>query len=411
MGKIQTWNYKGLNSITGKSTKGRIQAPSKDQAIEILSDKDVVPLNVTRVSSAHNWLTEERYSKASHRDVALFIRGFSTAMSSNMRTEDALLIAANGVRSSALKHIAKDISQKYANGVSLSDAFAEHSKIFGAEVAAIVEAGQASGQTHLALLALADAKERSSRIRGKVISSLIYPAVVLSAAFGALIVVIVVVLPKVQTLVDELGMEMPTMTKYLVVISDILKTQSIAVLVVAVISIVVVSVLSRTPKGRHFKSYVAMKSPLFGKVVQGMNTSMLCELCGVMLSAGVAQVRTMELLSLSIRNHSLASELKKIPHRLMNGLELDAACKISVPPMDPVIPALAQQTTSGLNDPGKPWKSYGAAMAEETDRRADTLKSSIEPVMVIIVGLIIGLMAAAVYMPMLQVYDFMNTLE
>lgn len=410
MDKIQTWNYKGINGITGKPAKGRIQASSKDDAIKLLSDESVVPLNVTRVSSAHNWLTEERYSKARPRDVALFIRGFSTAISSNMRTEDALLIAANGVRSTALKNIAKDISYKYANGVSLHDAFAEHSRIFGAETAAVVEAGQASGQTHRALVALADAKERSSRIRGKVISSLIYPMVVLSAAFGALIVVIVVVLPKVQTLVDELGMEMPMMTKVLVVISDILKNQSIAVLVVGVISVVTIVILLRTPKGKHFKSYVAMKSPLFGKVVQAMNTSVLCELCGVMLSAGVAQVRTMELLSLSMRNHSLASELKKIPHRLMNGLELDAACKMSVPPMDPVIPALAQQTTSGLNDPGKPWKRYGTAIAEEADRRADTLKSSIEPVMVIVVGLLIGLMAAAVYMPMLQVYDFINTL-
>lgn len=410
MAEARTWDYQGVDTITGKKTKGRLQAIGEEEVNEILDRENVVPLKISQVSNTQSWLTTS-INRVSRRDVALFIRGYSTAASSNMRTEDALQIAATGIRSSSLKNIAQDISLKYANGMPLHEAFRSYSRIFGEETSAVIEAGEASGQTHLALLALADAKERSGRIRGKVISSLIYPIVVLSAAFGALIVVITVVLPKVQELVDQLGMDMPTLTNTLIILSDILKNNTIPALIVGSTAFVAMIMGLRTPQGRIFKSYVAVKLPLFGPVIKGMNTSMLCELCGVMLSAGITQVRTMELLSVTIRNKIISSELKQIPERLISGIDFHTACKMSVPKIDPVVPALAQQTASGLKDPGKPWRHYGLAVAEETDRRADILKTAIEPIMVILVGILIGLMAGAVYMPMLQVYDFMNTLQ
>lgn len=411
MADLKTWDYQGVDSFTGKTTKGRVQAIDEESAFEIINKKDVVPTHVTRISNTQKWLTSDRHSKPSRRDIALFIRGYSTASASNMRTEDALEIAAAGVRSSSLQNIAREISNKYAGGIPLHEAFREYSNVFGPETSAVIEAGEASGQTHLALLALADTKERSGRIRGKIIASLIYPSVIMLAAFGAFIVVLLVVLPKVQDLVGELGMEMPVLTQVLVTFKNILTNQTVPALIVLAIGMLLLFTFLNTDKGRIFKSYVAMNLPLFGSVIRGLNTSMLCELSGVMLSAGVTQVKTMELVALTVRNHVISSELKEIPGRLISGIEFEAACKMSVPVIDPVIPALAQQTAAGINNPGKPWCHYGKAVAEETDRRADALKSSMEPLMVITVGLIIALLAGAVYMPMLQVYDFMNTLQ
>ena len=411
MAKTVTWNYQGIDNTTGQSVSGAVQANTAEEAADNASAEGVTPISVSRASTAGTWLTSDMRVRASKREVAMFIRGYSTAASSNMRTEDALKIAAAGVRSRSLKRVAYEISEMYANGISLHEAFSEYSDVFGTEAAAVIEAGEASGQTHLALSALAEAKERSSRIRGKIVSALVYPVVVLSAALGALVVIITVVLPKVLSLTEELETDLPMLTQILVSISDFLKEKTVISLIIGAIGFLTLAVALSTEQGRTFKSHAAMNMPLFGPVVRGMNTAVLCELCGVMLSAGVTQVRTMELLAVSVRNHVMSAELKQIPQRLVSGIDFDTACKMSVPKIDQVIPALAQQTAAGLNDPGEPWRRYGEAVAEDTDRRADTLKSAMEPIMVIVVGLLIGLMAAAVYMPMLKVYDYMNSIQ
>ena len=411
MAKTQLWKYQGVDSATGQSVSGKVQALSEEDAMDAVTSAGAVPISVKRSTHMLSFLTKEFNRKPRKRDVAMFIRGYSTAASSQMRTEDALRIAAAGVRSKSLKRTAKAISDMYANGTPLHESFGAHSDVFGAETAAVMEAGEASGQVHLTLSALADAKERSGRIRGKVITALIYPSVVLAAAIGALAVIILVVLPKVQDVVSELETSLPALTQVLVTVSDMLKANAFITMLLASISALGLYLGLNTSVGKILQSYTAMYIPLFGPVVRGMNTAMLCELCGVMLSAGVTQVRIMELLSVSIRNHVVASELKQIPGRLVSGIDLQTACKMSVPKIDPVIPALAQQTAAGLSDPGEPWRRYGSAVAQEADRRADTLKSAIEPIMIIIVGILIGLMAAAVYMPMLKVYDFMNTIQ
>ena len=409
--ETKLWNYRGIDSTTAQPVTGKIRASTEEDALNNASADGVIPISVSRATNTGNWLTGEVRRKASKRDIALFLRGYSTASASNMRAEDALQIAATGVRSTALKRITREISEMYANGVPLHEAFASYSEVFGNEAAAVMEAGEASGQTHQALQALADAKERSGRIRGKIVSSMIYPAVVLSAALLALVAIIVLVLPKVQDVVTELETDLPALTQSLVTLSEIVKKNTIPMLLILVLGILTLRVLSKTTQGKVVQSYIALYVPLFGPVVRGMNTAMLCELCGVMLSAGVTQVRTMELLSVAVRNHVIAGELRQIPQRLINGIEFDAACKMGVPKIDPVIPSLAQQTAAGLSDPGEPWRHYGTAVAEDTDRRADALKSAMEPIMVIVVGVLIGVMAAAVYMPMLKVYDFMNTIQ
>ena len=179
---------------------------------------------------------------------------------------------------------------------------------------------------------------------------------------------------------------------------------------VAIASSVLIYAMLSTDTGKMFKSRMALNMPIVGPVTKRLNTSVLCELCGVMLSAGVTQTRTMELLSEAISNRVIAGELRKIPQRLLQGMDFNNALKLSVPKLDPVIPALAQQSAAGLNDPGEPWRRYGKSMAEEADRRADLLKSVMEPLMIAMMGVLIGILAAAVYMPLLQSYKQLETL-
>lgn len=410
------WTYRGIDTVTAETVSGTVSAATEAEALDAASKEGVVPLSVRRDTAMAAWLTTDTRKTAKRRDIAIFIRGYTTAASSNMRTEDALSIAVSGVRSAPLVRAVDDIIEMYGNGVPLYEAFAVHSTMFGEETAAVLEAGEASGQTHSALSALADAKERSSRIRGKIITAMVYPIVVLIAALGALAVIITFVLPVIEEVIAGLGQdgeasELPLLTSILIGVSDAVKANIVITLVVVVVLLLGAWMVLSTEPGKRAKATVALHAPLVGPVVRGLNTSMMCELGGVMLSAGVTQARTMELLSLSIRNRVLAAELEQIPQRLINGMELDTACKMSVPTIDPVIPSLAQQTASGLQDPGEPWRRYGSAIGEETDRRADVLKSAMEPLMIIIVGLVIGLMAAAVYMPLLKVYDTLETLQ
>ena len=413
MSERSDWTYRGIDTLTAQTVSGTVQAATEAEALDAAAKDGVVPLSAKRDKPMATWLTTDTRKKAGRRDIAIFIRGYTTASSSNMRTEDALRIAASGVRSAPLVRAVDDIIKMYGDGTPIHEAFAEYSTMFGEETASVLEAGEASGQTHSALSALADAKERSSRIRGKIITAMVYPVVVLVAALGALAVIITFVLPVIEEVIAGLGedTEMPLLTSVLIGISDAIKANGVVTLAVLGALLAGTWTVLNTDAGKLARSGIALHTPIIGPVVRGLNTSMMCELGGVMLSAGVTQARMMELLSLSIRNRVVVNELEQIPQRLIDGMEFDAACKMSVPPIDPVIPSLAQQTASGLQDPGEPWRRYGSAIGEETDRRADVLKSAMEPLMIIIVGMVIGLMAAAVYMPLLKVYDTLETLQ
>ena len=406
----QTWTYRGLDNITAKAVTGAVQASSEAEALDAVAKDGVVPLSVRR-SATKSKSSSGKGKRARQRDVTLFIRSYTTAASSNMRTEEALQIALTGVRSKGLRWAVKDIIGMYSNGVPLHEAFAVHSAMFGDETAAVMEAGETSGQTSRALGALADSKERSGSIRGKIVMSMVYPVVIMLAAMLALAVIVTTVLPVVEDVIASLGGSTPPLTKGLLLLSDLIRERGLLVLASVLAGGLALKVVLSTEPARNAKSVVALNTPLVGMIVRGLNTSTLCELCGVMLSAGVTQVRAIELLSSAIRNRVVSAELVKIQQRLIDGMDLDAACKLSVPKVDPVIPALAQQTVSGISDPGEPWRRYGTAVAEETNRRADILRSAMEPMLIFVVGLVILLMAAAVYMPLLQVYEHLETLQ
>ena len=413
MADRQTWAYKGIDKVTAKNVTGTVQASSEADAIDAATREGVVPLSVRRTAATN---TKTRSApgtgrRAKNRDVNLFIRGYTTAASSNMRTEEALQIGLTGIHSPGLRAAVNDIIDMYSNGVPLHEAFTVHSAMFGAETAAVMEAGEASGNTHQALRALADSKEHTRRIRGKIITAMVYPLAIATAALLALVVIIIEVLPRVEEIITSIGGTPPLVTRILLTFADVIESNGLMMLLGVVMAALAARVVLSSERARYTKSAVAMYVPLVGPIVRGLNSSTLCELCGVMLSAGVTQVRTMELVSSAIRNRVVSTELEKIQQRVIDGMELDAACKISVPKIDPVVPALAQQTVSGISDPGEPWHKYGSAVAEETDRRADVLKAAIEPLLIVMVGLLIMVMAIAVYMPMLSIYGHLQSIQ
>lgn len=448
--ELRDWSYKGVDAVTNKRVKGKIRASSEAEALEAASQEGVIALSATRFSSAQKWLTTDNKKTAKRKHVNAFIRGYSTASSSNMRAENALKIATEGIRSKPLKNVVQDITDRYADGVALHEAFRAHTKMFGEDTAAVLEAGSDSGNTAAALSALADSKERSGRIRGKIVSALVYPAILLVFAMVALLVVITFVIPKIENALQDLDAELPLLTRILVGIADLFTGSinlfpreaettvgtafdtassaaeaSIAaetleyglripnILFVLGLMVVVPMLLYtwlNTDTGKLVKSWLALNTPIIGPVVRRLNTAIICELCGVMLTSGVPQTRTMELVASGVRNHILASNLRKVPQRLLKGMDLHAALALSTPPFDPIIPALAQQSASGLKDPGEPWRRYGGSVAEEADRRAALLQTAMEPVMIVMMGLLIGVIAAAVYLPLLSTYQALENI-
>ena len=222
--KKSQWSYKGIDVNTSKNVKGKVSAYSETEALDTASKIDgLVILSVKRISSTTTWLTTDTQNKARRRDVNTFIRGYATAASSNMRTEDAIRLAATGIRSKGIQTASNDISKMYTDGVPLHQAFSKYSKMFGEEVASVMEAGESSGQIYRTLSALADSKERSGRTRGKIISALVYPCMLLLAAGGALVVIITAVIPKIEQALSDLDTGLPLLTRILVGVSDILK--------------------------------------------------------------------------------------------------------------------------------------------------------------------------------------------
>ena len=294
---------------------------------------------------------------------------------------------------------------RVGSGDELEEAFAAHEEIFGPTVAPTIGAGMHSGTLPEVLDALANASERSLTIRGQVKGALFYPVTVLIMAVGVAGFAAVVMVPQMEELLLDLGGELPAATRMMLALSDFLTEEPIRLVGVSVVVWIVVASVLRLESVRDFRSRVVLRLPLVGQVVHGLHTATLCDLVAVLMTARVEPVTLSALAAKSVRNRHVGAALERVPGMLLDDKDLEQALEEVSPPLDEMVPVLASQSASGTRDPGRPWKTFARLTHDSTERLAKGLTEAMNPIMMLVVGAVVMFIAAAIYGPMLSIYQ------
>lgn len=394
------FTYTAVNK-EGKTVTSTTEAKSKEAVSALLSRQGYRPLVVKEQKS----LSVAGFSKLlggriKQKDLMIFTRQLSTMINAGVPLVRSLATLLQQTESKTLKTVLLAISKDVEGGLSLGDSLAKHPNVFSPIYINMVRAGEAGGILDDILSKLALQQEKDARIRAKVKSASTYPLILLTITIGAFFALTIFVIPKIGKMIQDLAGEetqLPPQTRIMLAISDFMKTKWYILIAVAVITVVVFKRYTATEKGRFQKDYVLLKIPVIKTIITKVAIARFSRIFASLMAAGVSVLETLEVTGNAIGNKVIERELSIAAKAVKNGQQLSQPLSESAyfPPIVSQMLAIGEETGQSETILIKVADFY----EEEVDAVIDGLSSIIEPVMIAIMGGMVGLIAASVIGP------------
>lgn len=272
---MAAFSYKAINA-KGKNVSGVLEGDNPRQIRQQLREKGLVPIEVEQVAekekktNAGLSLFKPRISTA---DLALLTRQLATLIESALPIEEALLAVAEQTEKPRHKNMMMAVRSKVVEGHGLADAMSEFPNVFDTLYRAMVAAGEKSGHLDTVLNRLADYTERRQHVKSQIVQAMIYPIMMLIVAVGIVSLLLAFVVPKIIGQFDNMGQELPTVTRVLIGMSDGTRDYGLFVLIAVVLGVIGYQRMLQKDSFRLASDRRRLKMPVMGNVVKGLNTS------------------------------------------------------------------------------------------------------------------------------------------
>lgn len=391
------FKYKAVDT-SGVNKTGEIDAPSRDMAISALQRRGLVVISIKDEAESKSIFEISFFERVSNKDVVILSRQIATLFEAQVSALKAFTMLSANTENKLLGKKLNQISDDLQAGVSISGALARHPDIFSDFYVNMVKVGEETGKLNQTFLHLAEYLDRQYALTSKTRNALIYPAFVIITFFVVMSLMFVVVIPKLSAIILDSGQEVPFYTKVVIATSDIFVNYGFLVLIFLVIVGVWVWRLSVTPTGQEYMDRAKLYIPAIGNLFRKLYLSRIADNMDTMLSAGVPIVRSIDITSDVVGSKIYKKLLTEVADGVKSGLALSAAFERHVE----YIPGIMIQMVKVGEETG----SLGAILKtltdfykREVDDAVDTLVGLIEPIMIVVLGLGVGILLVSVLMP------------
>ncbi|MDI3257647.1 MAG: type II secretion system F family protein [Kyrpidia sp.] len=402
------FRYQALDRA-GKNVRGQIEAPDSAAAAAELRRRQLFPVRMESTSADRGGRKRPAGfgTRIKLQDIAVFCRQFSTLVRAGVPAARSLEVLAEQTENRKLQQALENVHQEVRQGTSLRQGFAEHTKIFPPLFVNMVGAGEASGQLDLMLDRAATFYERERATSQKIISALTYPMVVLFIAFGISIFLLTSVVPTFAETFTQQGVQLPLPTRITLAVSWFLVHRWFVVLALAAVLAVALAAANRTPAGRRVRGQLALLLPVFGKLNKKNAVARFARTFSTLSTAGVPVLEALELTKKVIGNALYEEALTEAQDGLRSGQPL-AAALARYPKLFP--PIAVQMTAIGEETGNLDELLNKLADFYETDvqEMSARLGSMLEPLMILFLSVVVGVIILSVYMPMFQMMNFVR---
>jgi type IV pilus assembly protein PilC len=405
MSNATTYSYKGRDTA-GKVVKGKLDASSEAAAITRMRTMGLAPIEVVAGggSGLNTELSLAGFEKqVGMKDLAIMSRQLATMVGSGLSLLRALTILADQTENRKLARTLGIVRTQVETGAAFSEALARHHEIFPPLMIHLVRAGEMGGFLDQALESVAGTFEADVKLRQTVKSALTYPVVVLIMAVVATIGMIVFIVPIFEQMFADLGGELPLPTQILVVLSKNMAW----VIPLLVVGIVVFAVWWRKHKNddkvRAFLDPLKLKMPVFGDLMRKVALARFARNFSTMTRSGVPILQALGIVGETSGNWVIIQALQKVQDSVRAGRSVSAplAEEAVFPPMVVQMIAVGEDSGSMEQMLGKIAEFYD----EEVQSTTESLTSLIEPLMIAVIGIVIGGMIIALYMPIFTIFN------
>ncbi|WP_016836862.1 type II secretion system F family protein [Ureibacillus thermosphaericus] len=390
----------------GELTKGKIDATTKKAAIAKLREQGINPRELNESSSILDKELNFGGTKVKNQDFVIYCRQFATLVRAGVTIVDGTNILSRQTRSKPLKKALEQVEEDIRTGISFSEATRKHPKVFPELFVNMMASAELSGNIDTTLDKLATTFEKQYNLKKKIQSTMTYPLILLVLTIAVAIFMMVFIVPTFTESFESMGAELPTVTIITIKISDWLRNFWWVVLGILVIAIVLFYFLYKNNKEFHYTmNYMLLKFPIFGPLLQKSVIARMVSTLSSLFSSAVPILQSLTIVEKVVGNPVISKVVREARDSLEKGSSLSEPLAKSwlFPPLVTSMVSIGESTGSLEYMLEKVAEFYEA----EVERNVDTLKSLVEPIMILFLAVIVGGIVAAIFLPMFSLYEQM----
>jgi type IV pilus assembly protein PilC len=392
----------------GKSRTEKIVAESLVQARTNLRDQGFVVQDLKQSLGFQGSFDLQKiqtsFVKVSIKDKAVFSRQLATLVNAGVAIVRGLGVLSDQCTNPKLKQALIDISNDVQSGVNLSDSMRKHPDCFDGLYVSMIQAGEVGGVLDEVLNRLAKLLEDVARLQNQIKSALAYPVVVGILATGIFVGMTVFLIPIFAKIFQDLGTELPALTQFLMTCSEILRSWKVGVLIAGIVGFrIAYTQYYKTRLGRETIDRLSLKMPLFGDLIQKSSVARFSRTFGALARSGVPILTSLEIVRDTSGNQVVANAIDAARLEIQQGGMISIALQ-----KDKVFPAMAIQMISIGEETGEidaMLMKIADFYEDEVEQAVKALTSILEPIMILVLGGMVGTILLAMYLPLFKVFE------
>jgi type IV pilus assembly protein PilC len=341
----------------------------------------------------------------SQKGLCVFTRQMSTLLQAGLPLLRSLEVLSRQEKNPAFKYVLEELGENVRSGNTFSDGLMQHPKVFDRLYVNMIKAGEAGGVLDVVLNRLARFMEKAIKIKGKVKAAMVYPVIVLFIAMAILTFLMIFVIPKFQEIFDELldGAPLPVLTQYVMLISYFVKDRSLLTIAICIVVFIILKVLKSTNVGARAVDRAMISLPPVGDLFKKAAIARFTRTFGTLLSSGVPILQCLTITRDTIGNRILMDALDKVHDRVKEGDSVSGPLEASK-----VFPSMVTSMIDVGEETGELPEMLNRIADnydEEVDNAVAALTSIIEPIMIVVLALIVGVIVIALFLPIIGVIE------
>lgn len=396
------YNYKAMDK-NGKAKKGSIEAINLDKAKEKLKSEGLIVQDIKEQGAGK----KGGGKKVKDKDLAVFCKQFSAVLKAGVTIISALEMMSEQLENKTLKRALQEAQAYVQKGGTLADAFKLNPKVFPPIMINMTAAGEMSGNLEICFDRLTTHFETANALHSKVKGAVTYPIVILIVVVAVVAVLLVGVIPQFSQMFDDLGSELPAATQMLVNLSDFLQHKWYILVIIVAAIVFGLKAFGKTEPGSLMYAKIGIKFPLFGNLTIKSAAATFSRTMATLMASGISLIDAVEQVAKMINNRIIREALLDAKTQIAKGVPLSKPlrdCGI-FPPMLPQMTKIGEETGNIEDMMDKVADYYEMEVNDATD----ALTAAMEPLIIVIMGVVVGGIVMAIYSPMLSMYDAVDS--
>ena len=395
--------------MKGREKRGKMEAPNADRVFQALKTDGYFPIKISEQNILNKDINISLGKPISARDYSIFARQFDSIISAGVPIVKAFEMIIEQTENKSLRKGLAETMSLLQKGEHLADAMRYQGKVFPPILVNMVEAGESSGKLEIAMDRMATHFEKEAKIKSLVKKAMIYPAAVGGVSLLVIVLMLVVVIPSFMKMFEDMNMELPAITRIAKSMSDFMLQKWYLFLGILFVLIGGLIAFKRSPKGRMLMAGWSLKLPVFGKLIIKTSCARYARTLSTLLTAGIPLLDAIDMTARIMDNLVIKKMLYDAKEEVSRGVPLSEPL-IAAGIFPPLVYHMTKigEETGNLDVMLTKIADY---YDEEVEISSQSMTAAMEPLIIIILALVVGILVMAIMQPMFAMYDQLDTLS